>query len=201
MIYKLALIVLALALVLVTAIMDYSYHESGTHTEPVNQRTYQDKAPDFSFQTIGANEEHKLSDFEGKVILINFWASWCLPCVIEFPALIDLAEQYPDELVLIMPSADKTAEGATTFIRNFATKRGYIQEGEDALLSHLSNVYVVWDEKKMIAREKFQTLRYPESVIITPDLFLHNKVVGVMTDENIEQLRSYIEGLRHPSDG
>jgi thiol-disulfide isomerase/thioredoxin len=51
-----------------------------------------------------------LSSFAGKVILINFWATWCGPCKIEIPHLVELQDQYKDDLVILGVSVDDTAE-------------------------------------------------------------------------------------------
>lgn len=51
-----------------------------------------------------------LSSFKGKAILVNFWATWCGPCKIEIPHLVELQEQYKDDLVILGVSVDDTAE-------------------------------------------------------------------------------------------
>ena len=43
----------------------------------------------------------KLESFKGKVILVNFWATWCGPCKVEIPDLIELQEEYGDDLVVL----------------------------------------------------------------------------------------------------
>ena len=45
--------------------------------------------------------EVKLSSFKGKVILVNFWATWCGPCKVEIPDLIELQREYPEQLVVV----------------------------------------------------------------------------------------------------
>jgi thiol-disulfide isomerase/thioredoxin len=52
-------------------------------------------APDFVLDTLDGGEA-RLSDFRGKIVLLNFWASWCGPCRIEFPDLIKVYERHKD---------------------------------------------------------------------------------------------------------
>jgi thiol-disulfide isomerase/thioredoxin len=51
-----------------------------------------------------------LASFKGKVILLNFWATWCAPCRVEIPYLIELQKQYADDLVVLGVSVDDSAE-------------------------------------------------------------------------------------------
>ena len=51
-----------------------------------------------------------LASFKGKVILLNFWATWCGPCRVEIPYLIELQREYADDLVILGVSVDDTAE-------------------------------------------------------------------------------------------
>jgi len=52
----------------------------------------------------------RLASFKGKVILLNFWATWCGPCRVEIPYLIELQRQYGDDLVILGVSVDDPME-------------------------------------------------------------------------------------------
>ena len=52
----------------------------------------------------------RLASYKGKIILLNFWATWCEPCKYEIPDLISLQEQYADDLVVLGFSVDDTPE-------------------------------------------------------------------------------------------
>jgi len=61
--------------------------------EPVNEG---DSAPDFELKDADGKSV-KLSDYKGKVVLLNFWATWCGPCKIEIPWFIDFERAYRDK--------------------------------------------------------------------------------------------------------
>lgn len=73
-------------------------------------------APAFTLQGLAGEESVRLSDFRGKVVLVDFWASWCLPCRQLMPRIAALKAAYPDiEVVAI--SVDANRDKAITFQR------------------------------------------------------------------------------------
>ncbi len=63
-------------------------------------------APQFTIQ--GGDESYSLSDFKGKMVILNFWATWCPPCKKEIPYFIELQEKYADKgLVILGVSMDQ----------------------------------------------------------------------------------------------
>lgn len=77
------------------------------------------KAPDIFFANIinDTQKQCKLSDFKGKIILIDFWATWCRPCISSFSILDSLQKQYKDELKIITVTTEKEDK-----VRAFLTK-------------------------------------------------------------------------------
>lgn len=68
--------------------------------------------------TLADGSSFTLSDHEGKVILLNFWATWCGPCVGEMPAFPMLAEKYGEDLVLLAVNCGESAETVTKFLND-----------------------------------------------------------------------------------
>lgn len=107
-----------------------------------------------------------LHDYAGRVMLLNFWASWCAPCVVEFPQMLALAREHGDDVVFIAVSVDAKADNIRQFLK-----------GHD--LS--DNVIIAHDPDQRVAQDVFQTVQYPETYIIKRDLTIADKVIG-MTD-------------------
>ena len=61
----------------------------------------------------------KLASFAGKVIILNFWATWCGPCRVEIPSLIELQKEYPNDLVILGVSIDDTPEKLVPYAKEF----------------------------------------------------------------------------------
>jgi len=76
--------------------------------------------PHFSGRTLD-DQQVSLDTLRGKVALVNFWATWCLPCRVEIPALVDLQAKYRDRLVVVGVLDDNAELPA---IRAFADRMG-----------------------------------------------------------------------------
>lgn len=120
--------------------------------------------PDFEFNLVDGNK-NKISDFKGKLIIINFWASWCSPCLEEFPSMLNLLEKLGDKAVLVAISQDSTKEDIEAFIKSFPKVKG------------MGNVLIAWDEQHSLAQE-FQADRLPESYVLDKNLKLSKKIIG-----------------------
>ena len=70
-----------------------------------------DKAPDFTTQDL-AKKDVRLSDFKGRVIILDFWATWCGPCMAAMPHTQKVAAQYKDQGVVVLGSCTSDTRGA-----------------------------------------------------------------------------------------
>ncbi len=79
------------------------------------------EAPNFSLLALDG-QKVKLSDYRGKAVLLNFWATWCPPCKVEMPWFVDLQKQYGKDGLVILGVAMDDSEPAT--IAKFASDLG-----------------------------------------------------------------------------
>jgi cytochrome c biogenesis protein CcmG/thiol:disulfide interchange protein DsbE len=90
-----------------------------------------DSAPGFQI-TADNGKTVSLSDFGGKVLVLNFWATWCPPCVEETPSLSRFAAQYKDKGVVVLAiSVDRDEKAYRKFIEKF--KPEFMTVREDKL--------------------------------------------------------------------
>ena len=126
---KLLIWVLAFAVVIVGASVLYNRFRGevslgGITTEHTGEAVSETKAqpslaPDFTVYDLDGNA-HKLSDFRGKPVILNFWASWCGPCKLEMPDIEATWKEYGDEihflLVNLTDGSQETVETASAYI-------------------------------------------------------------------------------------
>ncbi len=104
-----------------------------------------------------------LEDFRGKVVLVNIWATWCAPCIKEFPSLKNLVEKFNGEIVVLAISHDRAQEDIESFVRAF----GKIPK----------DFILLWDKEKSVSKI-FGTEALPETYIVSPTGKLLRKVAG-----------------------
>ena len=80
-------------------------------------------APDFVISDIDGTR-HTLSDFRGEVVYVNFWATWCQPCVSELPEIQELQNRNPDNLAVVTVNRRQDVDDAEAFLENLPTLDG-----------------------------------------------------------------------------
>lgn len=128
-------------------------------------------APDFSYVTPNG-KTGKLSDHKGKVIVLNFWASWCPPCIAEFPQLLNLAALYPDKVVLLALSSDHDKAMMDRFLAKLIKENGKAATAP--------NVVIAWDKDQSITLPLYGTARLPETIVIDKAMVMREKVAGAI---------------------
>jgi len=73
------------------------------------------RAPDFRLLSL-ENEAVSLSDFLGKIVILDFWASWCTPCHLTMPGLEDIVSPLASDVVLLGVSLDRNAANAANYL-------------------------------------------------------------------------------------
>ena len=125
-------------------------------------------APDFSLQTLDG-ERVKLSDFEGKKVILNFWATWCKPCREEMPDLQSIYQESDDDVVILAINMDAHND-----------VEGFID-------SYSVTFPVLLDENDQIS-DMYQIISLPTTYFIDEDGTIVQKHLGQITYEQLEEI-------------
>ncbi len=123
-------------------------------------------------------EAVKLSDFFGKPVVVNFWASWCGPCKSELPAFENMYKKYGDDVVFLMINLTDGQSDTPESIKKFISDNGY--------------TFPVYYDMTFDASETYGVYSIPETLFINADGSLHDTRVGAM---NGTVLENYIKTL------
>lgn len=130
------------------------------------------KAPDFTVIN-AAEEEVKLSDFVGKPVVLNFWASWCGPCKSEMPYFQSMYDTYGEEVVFMMVNlTDGSRETVETAL-------DYVQQAD--------YTFPVYFDTKQEAAYAYYVTSIPATYFIDAEGNLTAYGVGALQEENILQ--------------
>lgn len=114
------------------------------------------EAPDFTLERMEDGTSKRLSDYRGKVVFLNFWASFCEPCTREMPSMERLVREYNEQgFVMLAVSQDPEREDMTQFMQTF-------------LPEERSAMTVLWDPEGTVS-QRYGTDMIPETYIIDRD--------------------------------
>ena len=119
-------------------------------------------APDFTLLDMDG-EAHKLSDYRGKVVMLNFWATWCPPCRREMPSMQRLYEKYRDR-GLVVVAVNQFEDPDLVF--EFSGR-----------LSLEPTFPILFDRESRIA-EQYKVVGLPSTYLLDKDGKIHFKAIG-----------------------
>ncbi|MBS4535153.1 TlpA family protein disulfide reductase [Clostridium sp. D2Q-14] len=134
-------------------------------------------APDFTLTTLGGDQV-SLSDYKGKIVMINFWATWCKYCDEEMPDLQRLYDENKDDDFIVL---------AVNVGESEKIAKDYIEEGGYTFP-------VLLDEDREVSQRKYFVSAFPTSYYINKDGSLIGAVPGMMT---YPQMTQVLEEIRN----
>ncbi|MBR6381886.1 MAG: redoxin domain-containing protein [Lachnospiraceae bacterium] len=144
-------------------------------------------APDFTL-TDQYGTTHTLSEYRGKLVFLNFWATWCPPCRAEMPdiqALYEENEAAEDSDLVILAVAFPTQSGETT------------EEGVKSFLEENGYTYPTLMDSAASLAEQYYITAFPTTYMIDPEGYIYGYVPGSMSKEIMEDIiRQTREGTK-----
>ena len=120
-------------------------------------------APDFTLLDLDGKVV-RLSDFRGKIVVLNFWATWCVPCRQEFPELVNLYEVNMDRGLVVVGVNLREARGTVSkFAGNFGAKYPIVIDVDGSVAS------------------QYRVLGLPQTWFVDREGVLRSQVVGLLT--------------------
>jgi peroxiredoxin len=137
-------------------------------------------APDFTLSDL-AGKPVSLADFRGKVVIVNFWATWCPPCRAEMPSMELLHRELADEgLVMLAINIEKT--GRQTVPAFLATSP--------------HSFPILFDDQEEV-QKRYGVYKFPESFVVRKDGVIDDKVIGAIDwahPQSIAYFRDLLKG-------
>jgi len=131
-------------------------------------------APNFSLPLLSDDSPLKLSDYRGKLVLLNFWASWCPPCLQELPTFMKMQAKYGGDKFTILGVATEDKDTLLPFV--LANKVNYPVTHNLELASKVAAAYGDPDGA------------LPYSVLISPDQTILKIYTGIIKAEQFEAM-------------
>jgi thiol-disulfide isomerase/thioredoxin len=119
-------------------------------------------APDFTLPSIGGRSKIHLAEYRGKVVLVDFWATWCAPCIGSLPELVGLARRFEGRPLAIL---SVSADGDGRALQHF-------------LAAHPPEWPQAWDKGGRMSRDRYDIHSFPTFLVLAPRGKVVAKVQG-----------------------
>lgn len=150
-----------------------SDNSNGTTLKKGN--TVGDLCHGLDLERVGGGDTVNVEDFRGKVVVINFWGTWCGPCKAELPHFDEVAAEYADEVVILSIHSVLDKENAEEYVNeNFPD----------------SNIIFLYDSALTSSKDKYYTLLgadgyYPYNIVLDKDGVITFSNSGALSKEEL----------------
>ncbi len=163
-------IVGVVGVVVLALLLLFGLNLGGSDGPDTSEEVLADRAPALAATTT-EGEAFDIAAEEGRWVLVNFFATWCPPCVAEHPELVEFAEAHADDATVVSVAFDEPAPVIEEF---FATNGG-----DWPVVADSAGIPLDWGVVKL-----------PESFLVAPDGTVVEKLEGGVTTEQLEALMS-----------
>lgn len=168
------------AALLTGAIVYYNFFDAEAAVRVTEINRVGDLCTTFTIETIGEeNPTYSVEDTRGKVTVLNFWGTWCGPCVKELPYFSAIADSYPDSVAVV--AIHSVIREANKDIEQFIDDEGWSDNiifAQDSVQSTGNNVYT----------DMGGNASYPITIILDAQGKITNKVMGSVTYDELLQM-------------
>jgi len=155
-----------------------SAQENGKASNDSSKKTLQD-APDVTFKDL-QGKDVRLADLKGKVVVVNFWATWCEPCQIEIPWMIGFQEKYADKgftlLGVAMDDEGKSVVGP------FVEKMQFDVDGKKMAMN-----YPIVIGNDDLSSKFGGLIGLPTTMVVGRDGKIHKRFLGLVSHDELEK--------------
>ncbi|MFP3510171.1 redoxin domain-containing protein [Peribacillus sp. SIMBA_075] len=128
------------------------------------------KAPDFTLKTLDGKQV-ELSDYKGKKVMLNFWATWCPPCKKEMPDMEKYTQQAGDDVVILAVNIDPEND-----------VQGFVEDNGISFTIPLDS-----QSAKEAVNDRYKISSIPTTYFIDKEGIIRNKVISAMTLKDMER--------------
>lgn len=154
--------------------------------ETINNAEKPEPAPSFTLMDLDG-QAVSLSDLKGKVVVLDFWATWCAPCIKSFPAMQMAVDRYKEDPLVefLFINTWEQREDPTDFVRQFLEKRGF-------------DFTVLMDKKDPVSKrnpvvESYGVNGIPAKIIIDVKGNIRHKLTGFKGGDDEAQVQELSE--------
>lgn len=142
-----------------------------------------DKAINFNLPTLDNTANYTMKDFQGEVILLNIWASWCAGCKQEMPEFFKLQKSYPKGFKIVAISIDSSARTSSSYLAMMEEEMGY------------KTPFVALHDLKKDTPKAYGANAMPSSFLIDKNGVIRDIIIGSLNAEDMVELKKEIDSL------